>query len=93
MKMYQEETNQLLLNMCLPNTRQNGNNCLVVKTGHGRQCREEEKPKFPRYFLRTGCIEKYLDLPGDWTKLHSEELNYLYSSQKLARVIKSRRVE
>jgi hypothetical protein len=30
---------------------------------------------------------------GEWRKLHSEELNYLYSSPNIVRVIKSRRME
>ena len=30
---------------------------------------------------------------GDWRKLHNEELNYLYSSPKIVRVIKSRRMK
>jgi hypothetical protein len=44
--------------MCLPNTRQNGNNSLVVKTGHGRQCREEEKATIPQVFFENRVHRK-----------------------------------
>jgi hypothetical protein len=32
------------------------------------------------------------ELTGEWRKLHNEELNYLYSSPNLVRVMKSRRI-
>jgi len=32
------------------------------------------------------------DVTGDWRRLHDEELNDLYSSPNIARVIKSRRM-
>jgi hypothetical protein len=32
------------------------------------------------------------EVTGEWTKLHNEELNFLYSSPNIVRVIKSRRV-
>ena len=31
------------------------------------------------------------EVTGEWRKRHNEELNYLYSSQNIVRVIKSRR--
>jgi hypothetical protein len=32
------------------------------------------------------------EVTGDWRKLHNEELNYLYSSSSIARMIRSRRM-
>jgi hypothetical protein len=32
------------------------------------------------------------EVTGDWRRLHNEELNYLYSSPNIVRVIKSRRM-
>jgi len=32
------------------------------------------------------------EVKGEWTRLHDEELNYLYSSPNIVRVIKSRRM-
>jgi len=32
------------------------------------------------------------EVTGDWSRLHNEELNYLYSSSNIVRVIKSRRM-
>jgi len=32
------------------------------------------------------------EVTGDWRRLHNEELNYLYSSPNIMRVIKSRRM-
>jgi hypothetical protein len=36
-------------------------------------------------------LERY-EITGEWRKLHSEELNVLYSSPHFIRVIKSRRM-
>ena len=35
---------------------------------------------------------KRVEVTGEWTKLHKEELNDLYSSPNIIRVIKSRRM-
>ena len=32
------------------------------------------------------------EVTGEWRKLHNEELNYLYPSPNIVRVIKSRRI-
>jgi hypothetical protein len=32
------------------------------------------------------------EVTGEWRKLHNEELNYLYSSPNIVRVIKSKRM-
>jgi hypothetical protein len=47
--------------------------------------------------LRTGCWGEYLGpksdgVTGEWRKLHNEELNNLYCSPNIVRVIKSRRM-
>jgi len=47
--------------------------------------------------LRIGCRGEYLGLrgsreKGEWRKLHNEELNDLYCSPNIFRVIKSRRM-
>ena len=41
------------------------------------------------FFDHISCL---LILGREWRKLHSEELNYLYSSPNIVRVIKSRRM-
>ena len=38
------------------------------------------------------CWGEYLGLRGEWRKLHNEELNDLYCSPNIVRVIKSRRM-
>jgi len=55
-------------------------------------------------YLYTGCPTRYLtrhffhnsnineEVTGEWRKLHNEELNNLYSSPNIVRVLKSRRM-
>jgi hypothetical protein len=33
------------------------------------------------------------EVPGEWRKLHEEELNYLYSSPTIVRIIKSNSIK
>jgi hypothetical protein len=47
---------------------------------------------FENRVLRRIFEPKRDELTGEWKKLHKEELNYLYSSPKIVRVIKSRRM-
>ena len=42
--------------------------------------------------LRRKCGPKRVELTGELRKLHNEELNELYSSPNIVRVIKSRRI-
>jgi hypothetical protein len=44
--------------------------------------------------LRTWCIggPKRDEVKGEWRKLHSEELHNMYSSARVIRIIKSRRM-
>ena len=55
--------------------------------------REEHKLRvFENRVLRTIFGPKRDGVTGEWRKLHSEELNDLYSSPNIVRVIKSRRM-
>jgi len=55
--------------------------------------REERRLKVcENKMLRRICGSKRDEVTEDWRKLHSEELNDLYSSPNIARVIKSRRM-
>jgi hypothetical protein len=42
--------------------------------------------------LRRTFGPKRDEITGEWGKLHNEELNYMYSSSNIVRVIKSRRM-
>jgi hypothetical protein len=55
--------------------------------------REEPRLRvFENRVLRRIFGPKSDDVTGDWRKLHNEELNNLYSSSNVVRVIKSRRM-
>jgi hypothetical protein len=45
----------------------------------------QERPKLRRIF-----VPKRDEVTGEWRKLHNEELNYLYCSPSIVRVIKQR---
>ena len=55
--------------------------------------REERRLRvFENGVLRRIFGPKWVEVTGEWTKLHNEELKGLYSSPNIVRVIKSRRM-
>jgi len=55
--------------------------------------REERSLRvFEGRVLRRICVPKRDEVTGEWRKLYNEELNDLYCSLKIVRVIKSRRM-
>ena len=55
--------------------------------------REERRPRVSENKVFRGIFgAKRDEVMGEWRKLHNEELNVLYSSPNIARVIKSRRM-
>ena len=55
--------------------------------------REERKLRlFENKVLRSIFRSRRDEVTGDWWRLHNDELNYLYSSPNIVRVIKSRRM-
>jgi len=55
--------------------------------------REERRLRvFENMVLRRVFGHKREEVTGEWRKLHNEELNYLYCSQNIVRMIKWRRM-
>jgi len=55
--------------------------------------REQRKPRvFENKVLRRIFGPRRDEVTGDWSRMHNEELNDLYSSPNIVRVIKSRRM-
>jgi hypothetical protein len=48
---------------------------------------------FERTVLRKIFAQKREEVPGEWKRLHNEELYHLYFSPNVIRVIKSRRLK
>jgi hypothetical protein len=46
------------------------------------------KPVFVNMLLRSVCGPKRAEVTGEWRRLHNEELNDLYSSPNVVRMIK-----
>ena len=53
---------------------------------------ERELRVFENMVLRRIFGPRRDEVMGDWRRLHNEQLNYLYSSPNIVRVIKSRRM-
>ena len=47
---------------------------------------------FENWVLRRIFGPKRDEVTGEWRKIHNEELNYLYASPNIVRVIRSRRM-
>ena len=72
--------------MCVP--------CIIAKVVPKDECRPEElRLKVSENRVLRRIFEPTRDeITGEWTKLLNEELNDLYSSPNIVRVIKSRRM-
>ena len=66
---------------------------MVYNTYHSLTLREEHRLSvFENRVLRRIFGPKRDEVAGEWRKLHNEELNDLYSSPNIVRLIKSRRM-
>jgi hypothetical protein len=62
---------------------------LLIRISVCETLREERRLKmFENRALRRIFGPKREEIPGEWSKLHNEELNDLYSSPNIIRVIK-----
>jgi len=62
------------------------------ETGSLTLRKERRQRVFESRVLRRTLVPKRDEVTGEWRKLHNEELNDLYSSPNIVRVIKSRRM-
>jgi hypothetical protein len=63
-----------------------------VKLGRSHSGTNVKLKVFEDRVLRRIFVRKKDEVTGEWRKLHNEELNNLYSSPNIFRVIKSRRI-
>ena len=61
--------------------------CFIVKIYHDARSPERRIKSFVRLFE-----PRRVEVTGEWRRLHNEELNDLYCSPNIVRVIKSRRI-
>ena len=65
---------------------------LVVTSGRSRVCYLRDLISVEKRFPILYSVLFAHEITGEWRRLHNEELNDLYSSPNIVRVIKSRKI-